>query len=343
MSKLKFKHISLGVDDSIWAAGKADGTIYRLFGDAGFVGWVPDKLGKAEVIAAVDWGNLWCVNKDHEIWHLGNAHSLDTGGTWTQVPTHSGNADARTIAVGGDGSVWYAGLDGSLFRLTTDADLRKANDPAACVIPDVQGSMVAVSWEPEKQGRVVAIAAIDRGNLWCINKNYEIWHLENAEDLDTGGTWTQVPTYSGKPDASRIAVGYDGVFYAQIDGTLIGTVPPGAGVGLGFWRTNSSPGKVDVIAARRQGGLWCLTSDGEPWHTVEGEWKLFTERTPYGNQWTYTVRAGDNLLAIVRREFNLRDPEHTHQINQIVDRIVTQNPGIMRDRIKVGDVLTLNH
>ena len=54
MAEQKFKHISVGKDGSIWAAGAPDGTIFRLFGDAGFVGWAPDKVGKGEIIAAVE-------------------------------------------------------------------------------------------------------------------------------------------------------------------------------------------------------------------------------------------------------------------------------------------------
>ena len=57
MSKTIFKHLSVGKDGTVWTVGKTDGTIFRLYGDAGIVGWVADKVGKAEIIAAVDWGN----------------------------------------------------------------------------------------------------------------------------------------------------------------------------------------------------------------------------------------------------------------------------------------------
>ena len=49
MAEQEFKHISVGKDGSVWAVVKTDGTIFRLYGDAGIVGWVPDKVGKAEV------------------------------------------------------------------------------------------------------------------------------------------------------------------------------------------------------------------------------------------------------------------------------------------------------
>ena len=125
MSEQKFKHISIGQDGSVWTVGKKDSTIYRLFGDAGFLGWIPDKEGKAEVLAAVDWGNVWCVNSAHEIWQLTNAESLDKGGTWTRIPTHSGQADAKTISVGRDGTVWYAQTDGTIIRQTRSGKGKK--------------------------------------------------------------------------------------------------------------------------------------------------------------------------------------------------------------------------
>ena len=68
MGKIKFKHISAGQDGTTWTVGKADGTIYRLFGDAGYVGWVPDKVGKAEVVAGVNWGNaLVCQQRPRDM------------------------------------------------------------------------------------------------------------------------------------------------------------------------------------------------------------------------------------------------------------------------------------
>jgi hypothetical protein len=80
MTEQKFKHISVGKDGSVWAVGKTDTTIFRLYGDAGIVGWAPNKTGKAEVTAAIDLGNANCVNKDHEIWFGQN-------GTWSQLAT----------------------------------------------------------------------------------------------------------------------------------------------------------------------------------------------------------------------------------------------------------------
>lgn len=325
MTEQNFKHISIGKDGSVWAVGKADGTIFRLYGDAGIVGWAPDKVGKAEVIAAVDWGNAWCVNKDHEIWHLTDAESLDKGGTWTKAPTHSGRADAKTISVGRDGSVWYAQIDGPIFRLFDNAG--------------------HVSWTPDKVGKGEVIAAEDRDTIWCINKDHEIWYLMNAGNLGKGGKWIQVPTHSGRADAKTISVGNDGtVWFGDMDGAVFRHVQPGDGVGLPRWGTSwdrKEMGKVDVLAAAAHDLVWCLNTKGEVWRAFDDKWQQLLEGGP--GMWSYKVKQGDGLMAIVRKGFNLKDPQDTQEINRLVDLIVAQNPGITRDKIKAGDALTLHY
>ncbi len=326
MSEQKFKHISVGKDGSVWAVGKADGTIFRLYGDAGAVGWVPDKKGKAEVIAAVDWGNAWCVNKAYEIWHLTNAESLDKDGTWTKVPTHSGRADAKTISVGNDGSVWYAQMDGTLFHSARP------------------GNGTGLSWVQDKTGKADIIAAIDATSLYCINKDREIWFGQN-------GTWNQTGTHSGRADAKSIAVNPDGyAWFSSTDGAVFRMVRPGDGVGLPLWGTSwdrKQMGKADVLAVGPQDLVWCLNTKGEVWRAFDGKWQQLVEQGPGGKTWTYTVKRGDGLMAIVRKEFKLKDPQDTQEINRMVDLIVAQNRGhlshLTRDRVKAGDVLTLRY
>jgi hypothetical protein len=257
MTEQKFKHISVGKDGSVWAAGKADGTIFRLYGDAGFVGWVPDKVGKAEVIAAVDWGNAWCVNKDNEIWRLKDAESLDKGGAWTKVPTHSGQADAKTISVGNDGSVWYARTDGALFRTARPGD----------------GAGVGF-WVQDKVSKAEVIAAIDSTSVYCINKDREIWFGQN-------GAWSQIPTHSGRADAKSIAVNPDGyAWYSSTGGAVFRGVRPGDGVGLPQWGTSwdrTQMGKADVLAVGPQDHVWCLNTQGEVWHAFDDKWQQLVE------------------------------------------------------------------
>lgn len=323
MAEQKFKHISVGKDGSVWAVGKTDSTIFRLYGDAGAVGWVPDKEGKAEVIAAVDWGNAWCVNKDHEIWHLTNAESLDKGGTWTKVPTHSGRADARTISVGNDGSVWYAQTDGTIFRTARPGD----------------GTGVGF-WVQDKAGKAEVIAAIDATSLYCINKNHEIWFGQNDK-------WHQTGTHSGRADAKSIAVNPDGyAWFSSIDGAVFRMVRPGDGVGLPLWGTSwdrTQMGKADVLAVGLQDLVWCLNTQGEAWRAFDGKWQQLVEAGPDGKMWTYKVKQGDGLMAIVRREFKLEDPKDTREIGRLVNLIVAQNGIKDQNRIKPGDTLTLHY
>jgi len=321
MTEQKFKHISVGKDGSVWTVGKADGTIFRLFGDAGAVGWAPDKVGKAEIIAAVDWGNAWCVNKNHEIWHLTNAESLD-GGTWTKVATHSGRADAKTISVGNDGSVWYAQQDGTIFHQP-----RPGDGPFPI-------------WVQDKVGKAEVIAAVDSTSVYCVNKEYEIWFVQN-------GAWSQIPTHSGQADAKSIAVSPDGsVWYSSQDGAVFRHVQPGDGVGLPLWGTSwdrKQMGKADVLAVGAQELVWCLNTKGEVWRAFDDKWQQLVESDPDGNNWTYKVKPGDGLMEIVRQEFKLKDPQDTQEISRLVNLIVAQNGIKDRNSIKPGDVLTLRY
>ena len=323
MTERRFKHISVGKDGRVWAADKTDGTIYRLYGDAGFLSWVPDKVGKADVVATVDWGNAWCVNKAHQIWHVTNAESVDKGGTWTQVPTHSGQADARSISVGADGSVWYAQTDGVLFRTARPGD------------------GTGLFWVHDtKEGKVDVVAAVDATNIWGVNNANQIWHWEHSR-------WTQVPTHSGRADAKTISVGIDGsVWYVDTNGAVY------------FWQMvaevwspawdQSRMGKADVIAVHTQADVWCLNDKGEVWRTDKTtshsyQWQQVVERGPDEKAWTYTIKPGDGLMAIVRKKFTLKDPQDTQEINRLVDLIVAQNHRITRDKINAGDVLTLRY
>jgi hypothetical protein len=44
--------------------------------------------------------------------------------------------------------------------------------------------------------------------------------------------------------------------------------------------------------------------------------------TAVGQEWSYTVKPGDGLMAIVRKEFKLKDPKDTQEIGRLVNLIV---------------------
>jgi hypothetical protein len=318
MAEQKFKHISIGKDGSVWVVGKTDSTIFRLYGDAGMVGWVPDKTGKAEVIAAVDWRNVWCVNKAHEIWRLTFDDSLDNGGTWEKVDTYSGRADARTISVGHDGSVWYAQTDGTLFH----------------------SARPGLSWLQDKVGKADIIAAIDATSLYCVNKDHEIWFGQN-------GSWSHIPTHSGRADAKTVAVNPDGyAWYSSLEGDVFRRARPGEGVGLPPWSSSwdrQQMGKAEVLAVGHGDLVWCLNTRGEVWRAFDNKWQQLLESGPGQQTWTYEVKPQDGLMEIVRKEFKLKDPRDTQEIGRLVNLIVAQNGIKNRDRINPGDRLTLHY
>lgn len=333
MVEKKFKQLSVAKDGTVWAVGKTDGTIFHLGGEAGAVGWTADKIGKAEILAAVDQANAWCVNKDHEIWHLTQAERLDKGGTWTKVATHSGQADAKTISVGNDGSVWYVQTDGTIFRLYGDAGH--------------VGWVPLKAGKPAMSGKVGVLTAVDWGSAWCISTTHEIWFLSGAESLDKGGEWTNVTTHSGRADAKSIAVSPDGyAWYSSVDGAVFRRVRPGDGVGLPPWVTSwdrKQLGQADVLAVGPQDLVWCLNTKGDVWRAFDGKWQQLLESGSGQKTWTYEVQPKDGLMGIVRKEFHLKDPQDTQEIGRLVNLIVAQNKIKNRDRITPGDTLTLHY
>ena len=161
MAVSNHKNISVGKAGGVWAAGATDGAVHRLYQEAFWPAvWLPVKDGKADIIAAVDFGEAWCVNAAHEIWHIVGEGGGE-GGQWTKVQTQSGHSDAKTISVGADGTVWYAQTDDKLFRR--------------------EGS----GWHADPTGRAAVIAAVSKDEVWAINAAHEVWHL-------TGGQWTKL-------------------------------------------------------------------------------------------------------------------------------------------------------
>ncbi len=318
MAEPKMKDISLGKGGGgIWAIGAADGTVYRLFGDAGVVGWLPDKDGKADTVAAVDWAGCWCINKSHEIWQLVDSYNIDKGGQWNRIPTHSGTANAATISVGADGSVWYAATDGTLF-------VRENN-----------------GWKQDPVGKAVVVDAVSSTEVWCVNAAHEIWHLQ-------AGTWSKLAGHQGKSDAKTISRGTDGsLWYISTDGNLFFYANDGD---MWFPDTNwnqSQMGTADVISVSTHGNVWCINNKGEVWQSNDRQWSLVTEQGPEGKSWNYTVKSGENLLAIVRKEFSLKEPQDTERINWLVNLIVAQNklniPHLTKDLIKSGDQFIIRY
>jgi streptogramin lyase len=329
VTEQKFKHMSVGKDGSVWGAGKKDGTIHRLYGDGGGGNWIADQDGKAELIAAVDRANAWCVNSAHEIWHMTNVQPSATGSTWTKMPTHSGQSDAKTIAVDSNGSPWYAQMDGKIFRQP---------DPSDGV--GLHTHWVEVKGVGQEKTAVMAVSIQD--GVWCINDmgNIQLWQ---------NGTWIKIPTHSGRADAKTLSVNTKGrLWYTSTDGEIFVSHIPGDGVSLSRWMHDTSwdrkqMGKADVLAVGPEDLVWCLNTKGEVWHASDDKWQQLGEQGPNGKKWAYKVKRGDGLMAIVRKEFKLKDPRDTQEIGRLVNLIVVQNGIKNRDKIKPGDTLTLHY
>ncbi|MEM7116899.1 MAG: hypothetical protein AAF614_30995 [Chloroflexota bacterium] len=139
-------------------------------------------------------------------------------------------------------------------------------------------------------------------------------------------------------NAKTIAVGQSGfIVYADTDGNIhYRALGEAAEVWHRGWDQRSM-GKAAVVALGYEDRLSCLNTKGEVWFIEDGQGEKFVE--VLGNQWRYTVKPNDHLYEIVRREFGLKNPT---EIDHLVDRIAKDSGIRNRNRLQVGDVLTLN-
>lgn len=282
------KQIAIARDGSLWGIGKLDDSVLTLYGDAGVVGWITDRTGKAEVVAAESFTEAWCVNKAHEIWHATEAH-MQAGTKWTKIATASGQPDAHTISVGAvDGTVWYADTkDGSLFRR------------------EAQG------WAKDPTGKATLIAAVSRSEVWCVNAEGAVYHL-------SGSAWKQD---SGASGAKMISVGQDGiVWYGKADGSLYWLEG-------GAWHKDPTA-KAVAVSAQNKHRVVCINVAGETFsRNPQGAWEEIVERGPDGDSWHYTVRSGDTLATVVASKYHTNNWGKVNAIVEQV-RVLSNLPDI---------------
>lgn len=224
MSQLR--HISVGKDGAVWGAGKTDGALFYRKGGLGDA-WISDKDGKAYVVSVVSENHIWCVNKDHQIWHLEN-------GKWTQVPTHSGKADARTLSAGADGTVWYTNIEDRLFRRESNA------------------------WHLDPDARATVVAVGSKDQVWCANREGKVFHL------DSHGKWQKD---SGASGARTLSVGADGtVWYGNAEERLFRREG-------NAWHQEPEA-RATVVAVGSKDQIWCVNAEGDAFQrTSQGKWQ----------------------------------------------------------------------
>ena len=271
MAHIEMNDVAIGNDGSAWALGREDGTIYRLYGDAGAVGWIANPIGKAISLAPVSWSDAWCVNAENEIWCLTNWSMLDGSGNWEKIATHSGELDAATVSVGRDGTVWYAQTDGTLFR----RDQR-------------EGRWV----KPRVAGKLHRIAAFNYNSVWGIDDSMRVHEYhKSADDMPEGQGLNQA--------AMVVSCGDDNTaWYLDSTGTLFRNIP-----GQG-WSDDSKwdaaimgqPINIDVVTG---GNVWAVNDRGEVWRLVAKEWEqVGVPPKPY----LPTVEEFESELARLRAE-----------------------------------------
>ena len=282
------KHIAIARDGSLWGIGKLDDSVLTLYGDAGYMGWITDRTGKAETVAPESFFEAWCINQAHEIWHATDAHT-QTGTQWTKVATASGLADARTISVGvKDGTVWYADMkDGALYRREN------------------QG------WVKDPVGRATLIAAVSKSEVWCVNTAGAVYHL-------SGRDWKQEGGVSG---AKMISVGQDGtIWYGKADGSLYW-------LESGSWHKDATA-KAVAVSVQDKNRVVCINAAGEAFgRNPQGAWEKIVEHGPDGDAWHYTVMSGDTLATVVASKYHTNNWGKVNAIVEQV-RVLSNLPDV---------------
>ena len=186
--------------------------------------------------------------------------------------------------------------------------------------------------------KAAVMAMYSQDDVWCINKKGEIWQWQSSS------TWKQIPTHSGRADARSIAIGDDySVWYADSSGKMYFWVNDGnAWIEDDQWQP-SRMGTPAVVAVNNQADVWVVNEEGDVWHAYNRSWRKLGEMDPKERMWTYEVKAGDSMMAIMRKEFNLKGPLDQEEIARTISLITAQNPGINPNNLQAGQVLTLRY
>lgn len=244
MTHPKMQSISVGQDGAVWATDRNDGTIYRLYGDAGHIGWVPNTVGKARTISAKSWSEAWCVNEAGEIWRVSDANALDDDGNWQQVPTARPTADggeAHSIEATASGTVYYCDRADNVY------------------FGDVNG------WKKWDDINAIQISARPKAVLWGIDKRRRALHVSSGSFKEpTGQGLAQI--------AQCISNGYDNsTYYSTTDGDLyVHNAQQDSWELMHSW-DKGSMGIPISLAVFGAGDVWVVNSEGDVWRLL-GTW-----------------------------------------------------------------------
>jgi hypothetical protein len=111
------------------------------------------------------------------------------------------------------------------------------------------------------------------------------------------------------------------------------------------WTKDPIASQGIALSSDDTGNLWLTNQKGEVWRRnlqIGGSWNREYANIPIGPlpTWNYTVKAGDWLLLIVRREFNTWGDDTKTVV--IAEQVKVLNPGIANwDLLHPGDVLKM--
>lgn len=213
---IEAQDLAIGKNGAVWAISKSEG-IYRWDGSK-----FEQMQGQAKQVAVEPNGNAWVVQAGGEIWRYNPSTS------WTMI----NGSLAKSIGVGGDGSVWHIGMDAM---------------PGGFGIYKWNGS----KWD-KIQGGAEQIAVDAKGSAWVVQSSGTTFKY-NPANTSFADMWVRMEGAS-----KSIGVGADGSVWR------IGMDAVAGGYGIYKWDGGTSwtkvPGGAIRIAGDAAGNVWTVNN-----------------------------------------------------------------------------------
>lgn len=240
--------IAAGPDGALWFTEEGDGRIGRITTE-GMVtefalpddgGYQAAPIGIAAGPDGALWftdGNEWFTDGNGKVEQIGR---ITTAGTVSHYPIAGTYANARAIAAGNDGNLWFTGrVAGVIGRITPGGVVTEFATP----IPAGDDRAIAPN----------GIAAGADGNLWFTDLD-----MRSIGRITPDGVVSQYPmagSFYGFEQPDNIAAGPDGnLWFAESGARSIGRVTPAGAIT--HYALPSSGGSPQGIAAGPDGNLW---------------------------------------------------------------------------------------
>ncbi len=293
----------------------ADGTVWCMDSDGNMYmrvhnEWRRNTKGLGEEITAGNRGNVWCRNSDGFVYkHMGTGYDH----VWQKDTSAS---QVTSLSAGADGTLWVTNAKGQVVKHENGA------------------------WQTNPTAKdAVEISVGDAGHVCYRDKDGQIFQLKGTA---ANGAWTKD---KDAKNVTSLGVGNDGVVWVtNSTGELWRKDSSG-------WKQNDKGSNVRQISAGSADRVWCVSGQGEIFHAESNDsgthWTAVTAPTGMAKPTTYTIKDGDQLLAILRSQHPSYSPERLIKDADEVARLngwsgsIDSNYNGRASSLKAGDVIVM--